>query len=72
MYDRDHEEKKGADDRDMLKYLKIRTHHALAKDEVNSKVVVESEICAICQSEYKDEENIGTLQFGHEYHMNCI
>ncbi|WMV52285.1 hypothetical protein MTR67_045670, partial [Solanum verrucosum] len=60
----DHEDDHG----DVLKYLKIRIHHApevVAPD-------VESDICAICQSEYENEENIGALQCGHEYHSDCI
>ncbi|XP_049399996.1 uncharacterized protein LOC125864108 [Solanum stenotomum] len=60
----DHEDDHG----DVLKHLKIRIHHApevVAPD-------VESDICAICQSEYENEENIGALQCGHEYHTDCI
>ncbi|KAM3288065.1 hypothetical protein P3S67_021495 [Capsicum chacoense] len=68
MYDHDHVEKEDSDNNGVLKYLKIRAHHAPSKDGVNPKVVGESEICAIYQSEYEDEENIGTLQCGHKYH----
>ncbi|KAK4725010.1 hypothetical protein R3W88_027789 [Solanum pinnatisectum] len=60
----DHEDDHG----DVLKYLKIRIHDApevVAPD-------VESDICVICQSEYENEENIGALQCGHEYHTDCI
>ncbi|KAH0735939.1 hypothetical protein KY285_011646 [Solanum tuberosum] len=32
----------------------------------------EQEACAICLLEYKDEDNIGTLQCGHEFHAECI
>ncbi|KAH0748826.1 hypothetical protein KY290_028058 [Solanum tuberosum] len=28
--------------------------------------------CAICLLEYKDKDNIGTLQCGHEFHAECI
>ncbi|MCD7464048.1 hypothetical protein HAX54_051967 [Datura stramonium] len=63
-------------DEDVIEYLKIRTHYAPAKDGVDPDVlaaaVVESEICAICQSEFKHEEDIGALQCGHEYHIDCI
>ncbi|XP_055809011.1 uncharacterized protein LOC129877521 [Solanum dulcamara] len=75
LYNHDHEEKEDDDD-DVLKYLKIRTHHAPAKDGIDPEVVVvadvESDICAICQSEYEHEESIGALQCGHEYHTDCI
>ncbi|KAL3821229.1 hypothetical protein ACJIZ3_007134 [Penstemon smallii] len=29
-------------------------------------------LCAICQTDYENEENIGTLDCGHEYHRECI
>ncbi|KAG2408173.1 E3 ubiquitin-protein [Vigna angularis] len=32
----------------------------------------ESDICIICQDEYKNKEEIGILQCGHEYHGECI
>ncbi|XP_027768080.1 E3 ubiquitin-protein ligase RNF6-like [Solanum pennellii] len=61
------------DDGDVLKYLKTRTHHVVAKDEIDTEVAeVESNICSICLSVYENEENIGALQCGHEYHTDCI
>ncbi|KAH0720864.1 hypothetical protein KY290_005882 [Solanum tuberosum] len=72
LYDRDPED----DDGDVLKYLKIRTHHVVDKDDIDTEVVevaeVESDICSICLSVYEHEENIGALQCGHEYHTDCI
>ncbi|KAF3678426.1 hypothetical protein FXO37_04382 [Capsicum annuum] len=66
MYD--HEEE-GEDNDDVLKYLKIRTHHASAKDGIDPQVVVDdlesSEICVICHSEKKHKKSIGTLQCRH-------
>ncbi|XP_014490734.1 E3 ubiquitin-protein ligase MBR2-like [Vigna radiata var. radiata] len=32
----------------------------------------ESDICIICQDEYKNKEEIGILQCGHEYHVECV
>ncbi|BAT89501.1 E3 ubiquitin-protein [Vigna angularis] len=32
----------------------------------------EIDICIICQDEYKNKEEIGILQCGHEYHADCI
>ncbi|PHU11271.1 hypothetical protein BC332_18201 [Capsicum chinense] len=73
MYD--HEEE-GEDDDDVLKYLKIRIHHASAKDVIDPQVVVDdlesSEICVICHSENKHKKSIGTLQCRHGYHTDCI
>ncbi|XP_004249817.1 probable E3 ubiquitin-protein ligase ZFP1 [Solanum lycopersicum] len=61
------------DDDDVLKHLKTRTHHVVAKDEIDTELAeVESNICSICLSVYENEENIGALQCGHEYHTDCI
>lgn len=30
------------------------------------------EICSICLSDYVNDDTIGTLSCGHEYHANCI
>ncbi|PHU04156.1 E3 ubiquitin-protein ligase MBR1 [Capsicum chinense] len=30
------------------------------------------DFCVICQSDYKDQESVGTLDCGHEYHAECI
>ncbi|WVZ02123.1 hypothetical protein V8G54_022929 [Vigna mungo] len=32
----------------------------------------EYDICIICQDEYKNKEEIGILQCGHEYHAECV
>ncbi|XP_060178300.1 uncharacterized RING finger protein P32A8.03c-like [Lycium barbarum] len=74
MDDMDIRDEENDDDDDVLKYFKIRTHSSPAKDGVDPDVVAdsESEICAICQSEFEHEDSIGTLQCGHEYHMDCI
>ncbi|KAK3025474.1 hypothetical protein RJ639_041555 [Escallonia herrerae] len=45
-------------------HLGTRTHVAVANQE--------PEICVICQVEYEDDETIGSLQCGHEYHADCI
>ncbi|OIT39856.1 putative e3 ubiquitin-protein ligase hip1 [Nicotiana attenuata] len=53
------------------KCLRTRTYcgsTSTSKVEVNS----EGEICVICQGEYVNDEIIGTLECGHEYHISCI
>ncbi|KAK4724424.1 hypothetical protein R3W88_027203 [Solanum pinnatisectum] len=46
--------------------MKKRSHCA-------NKVEVDSEeICSICLSEYVNNDTIGTLHCGHEYHATCI
>ncbi|MCE0482504.1 hypothetical protein HAX54_041315, partial [Datura stramonium] len=72
IYGRGHDREKKEDDDDVLKYLKIRTHDAPAKDGGDTNKVESGKICAICQSEFEHEENIGTLQCGHEYHVDCV
>ncbi|RZC08875.1 uncharacterized protein LOC114416812 [Glycine soja] len=32
----------------------------------------ETDLCIICQDEYKNKENIGILRCGHEYHADCL
>ncbi|XP_027911431.1 probable E3 ubiquitin-protein ligase ZFP1 [Vigna unguiculata] len=32
----------------------------------------ETDLCIICQDDYKNKEEIGILQCGHEYHADCI
>ncbi|RDX83042.1 putative E3 ubiquitin-protein ligase ZFP1, partial [Mucuna pruriens] len=32
----------------------------------------ETDSCIICQDEYKNQEKIGILQCGHEYHADCL
>ncbi|KAL3503160.1 hypothetical protein ACH5RR_037609 [Cinchona calisaya] len=32
----------------------------------------EVDFCVVCQIDYKDQENVGTLDCGHEYHVDCI
>ncbi|MCD9643720.1 hypothetical protein HAX54_031379 [Datura stramonium] len=64
-------------DHDMLEYLKTRTYHApltmdIGVNEGGDVVVEEQETCAICLLEYRDEVTIGTLQCGHEFHVECI
>ncbi|RVX21555.1 E3 ubiquitin-protein ligase MBR2 [Vitis vinifera] len=33
---------------------------------------VDAETCCICQEEYADDEDVGKLDCGHEYHVVCI
>ncbi|CAI9786965.1 unnamed protein product [Fraxinus pennsylvanica] len=30
------------------------------------------EICVVCQGEYEENESVGILRCGHEYHVDCI
>ncbi|CAL0331316.1 unnamed protein product [Lupinus luteus] len=48
----------------------------LMKQRIYMSFMTESstdlEPCCICQEEYADGENIGSLDCGHEFHINCI
>ncbi|GFS30603.1 hypothetical protein Acr_00g0012920 [Actinidia rufa] len=57
----------GLSNEEVHMHLQIRTHTSPA-DQLNS----EPDICVICQGEYKNDEKIGTLPCGHEYHVDCI
>ncbi|GLU15440.1 hypothetical protein SLE2022_319300 [Rubroshorea leprosula] len=55
--------------------LKTRTYLTSAKYinlEEAAPVDLEADSCIICQEEYKNEEKIGTLDCGHEYHADCL
>ncbi|KAL2545302.1 Uncharacterized protein Fot_14535 [Forsythia ovata] len=53
----------------ILQHLKTRNcvNVKLAND--NEK---EPEICVVCQGEYEENERVGILRCGHEYHVDCI
>ncbi|XP_022846157.1 probable E3 ubiquitin-protein ligase ZFP1 isoform X3 [Olea europaea var. sylvestris] len=55
--------------------LKVGTFASSATcSSVDRTTCVEQEInfCVICQTDYKEQERIGILDCGHEYHRHCI
>ncbi|WCJ35457.1 RING/U-box superfamily protein [Euphorbia peplus] len=42
------------------------------KQRKYSSAQVETEPCCVCQEEYKNGEDLGTLDCGHDYHTDCI
>ncbi|KAL2508724.1 E3 ubiquitin-protein ligase [Forsythia ovata] len=50
--------------------------HLKTRNFVNVKVANENEdepeICVVCQGEYEENERVGMLCCGHEYHLDCI
>ncbi|KAK6919654.1 Zinc finger, RING-type [Dillenia turbinata] len=56
----------GLSEEDITRLLMTRTYLSSSDNRQNS------DICVICQAEYEDEETIGTLHCGHEFHANCI
>ncbi|XP_077251373.1 putative E3 ubiquitin-protein ligase ZFP1 [Tasmannia lanceolata] len=59
----------------ILKCLKTRPYVSCAtsfpQDQLEG-LAKENETCIICQVEYKEAEQIGTLDCGHDYHADCI
>ncbi|KAI4333615.1 hypothetical protein L6164_018399 [Bauhinia variegata] len=59
----------------ITRHLKTNFFVTSAKDinlEEAASEDQETDSCIICQDEYKDEEKIGILQCGHEYHESCL
>ncbi|KAF6155936.1 hypothetical protein GIB67_039267 [Kingdonia uniflora] len=52
-------------------YLKTRVHMSSSTCTAD-KDHESSETCIICQVEYENQEMIGTLDCGHEYHADCV
>ncbi|KAE8679089.1 hypothetical protein F3Y22_tig00111402pilonHSYRG00799 [Hibiscus syriacus] len=55
--------------------LKTRTYSTFATNinlEEAAPIDQEPDSCIICQEDYKNEEKIGTLDCGHDYHADCL
>lgn len=46
----------------------VETVYVLSSQQDND----EERNCAVCLEEYEDEENVGRLACGHDFHSNCI
>ncbi|ESW18472.1 hypothetical protein PHAVU_006G043800 [Phaseolus vulgaris] len=46
--------------------------YLLPNKEGSASEEEEIDLCIICQDEYKNKEEIGILQCGHEYHADCV
>jgi len=57
----------GLSEETILNRLKQRKYFSIAMS-----AHLEVEPCCVCQEEYKDGEDIGTLECGHEFHSGCI
>ncbi|KAJ1436745.1 Zinc finger, RING-type [Sesbania bispinosa] len=56
----------GLSEENILKHLKQK------KYSVESGSQREAEPCCVCQEEYNDGDDIGSLDCGHDYHTDCI
>ncbi|CAA6670508.1 unnamed protein product [Spirodela intermedia] len=59
----------GLSEETILKHLKHRRHLPLMVKSPGDATV---EPCCICQENYVDDEEIGTLDCGHDFHAACI
>ncbi|XP_052178924.1 probable E3 ubiquitin-protein ligase ZFP1 isoform X2 [Diospyros lotus] len=65
----------GLSEETILSHLKTRMHIPPATTlnlEEPASVDLETDFCAICQTDYEKEDEIGTLDCGHEYHVDCV
>ncbi|KAJ0087508.1 hypothetical protein Patl1_08915 [Pistacia atlantica] len=56
----------GLSEETILNRLKQKKYYILTGSQQ------ETEPCCICQEEYNDSEDIGTLECGHDFHTSCI
>ena len=67
------EEEEVVEEEDMSEYFEKSTCYVTCVMDIDTNEDdEEQDACAICLLEYKDEDNIGTLQCGHEFHAECI
>lgn len=65
----------GLSEKIVTRYIKRRTFvssTSCLNQEETAYADQEHDFCVICQNEYKDQEKIGDLDCGHEYHIDCI
>ncbi|XWS28045.1 hypothetical protein CRYUN_Cryun25bG0032100 [Craigia yunnanensis] len=65
----------GLPDETIIGNLKTRTYSTFATNinlEELAPIDQEPDSCIICQEDYKNQEKIGTLDCGHEYHAGCL
>ncbi|PKI33527.1 hypothetical protein CRG98_046083 [Punica granatum] len=58
----------GLKEETILKFLKQHKSQMPAGE----KSLKDSEPCCICQEQYVDGDDIGELDCGHDFHVNCI
>ncbi|KAL7103674.1 hypothetical protein ACP275_08G194400 [Erythranthe tilingii] len=65
----------GLSDEFIRQNLKIRYFASSASSVNLEKEICEDHqinLCVVCQTDYKEKEEIGTIDCGHEYHKECI
>ncbi|XVF78654.1 hypothetical protein PTKIN_Ptkin14bG0152500 [Pterospermum kingtungense] len=67
--------KTGLSEETITSKLKTRTYSSFTTNinlEEAAPTEQEPDSCIICQEDYKNQEKIGTLGCGHEYHAGCL
>ncbi|CAN4075562.1 unnamed protein product [Withania somnifera] len=63
----------GLSDEIIVSRLKTRSFSSVPCTlEIAACLDHETDFCVICQTDYNNQETIGTLDCGHEYHAECI
>ncbi|XP_021776488.1 probable E3 ubiquitin-protein ligase ZFP1 [Chenopodium quinoa] len=66
----------GLTEKDIRCHLKTRRYKKSTAATINSEELScsdqNNDLCIICQDEYEDNEQLGTLECGHEYHVDCL
>uniref|UniRef100_A0A5B7AFC5 RING-type E3 ubiquitin transferase n=1 Tax=Davidia involucrata TaxID=16924 RepID=A0A5B7AFC5_DAVIN len=65
----------GLSEETIMSHLKMRTYvpsTTCINLEEAACVDQEPDFCVVCQTDYQSQEKIGTLDCGHEYHLDCI
>ncbi|XP_076887803.1 putative E3 ubiquitin-protein ligase ZFP1 [Bidens hawaiensis] len=62
----------GLSDNFILEHLKTRVFASSSEPEDSSSDDQEINSCVICQNNYDNQEQIGVLDCGHEYHVDCL
>ncbi|KAK9269127.1 hypothetical protein L1049_000896 [Liquidambar formosana] len=62
----------GLSEETIRSHLKTRTYVTCINLEEAACVDRETDSCIICQSDFENQEKIGTLDCGHEYHADCL
>ncbi|KAF5460943.1 hypothetical protein F2P56_020776 [Juglans regia] len=75
LMEEDSDEEDELSEETIARQLRTRTNVSSApiiNPGETASVHQEAESCIICQHEYKDQEQIATLDCGHEYHAHCL
>ncbi|KAJ8615768.1 hypothetical protein MRB53_035140 [Persea americana] len=64
----------GLSERTIINCLRTRTHTSFTASSAHDKSseMDQNSICVVCQAEYDENDKIGILGCGHDYHVDCI